>query len=42
LGPNGAGKSSAVALLAGLRRPRSGHVEVLGGQPGRSPAPARR
>lgn len=38
LGPNGAGKSSAVALLAGLRRPRSGHVEVLGGQPGRSAA----
>ncbi|MFM9049072.1 MAG: ABC transporter ATP-binding protein [Actinomycetota bacterium] len=38
LGPNGAGKSSAVALLAGLRRPQSGRVEVLGGAAGRREA----
>lgn len=38
LGPNGAGKSSTVAILAGLRRPQSGSVQVLGGAPGRPEA----
>lgn len=35
LGPNGAGKSTTVAVLAGLRAPQSGRVDVLGGPPGR-------
>ena len=35
LGPNGAGKSSTISLIAGLRRPQSGRVEVLGGPAGR-------
>jgi ABC-2 type transport system ATP-binding protein len=34
LGPNGAGKSTTVAVITGLRRPDSGHVDVLGGPPG--------
>lgn len=38
LGPNGAGKSSTVAVLAGLIRPDSGTVEVLGGAAGRPEA----
>lgn len=33
LGPNGAGKSTLVNLLAGLRRPSSGRVELFGGDP---------
>ncbi|ALG06116.1 ABC transporter ATP-binding protein [Kibdelosporangium phytohabitans] len=33
LGANGAGKSTAVDLLLGLKRPRSGSVTVLGGSP---------
>ncbi|GAA3069545.1 ABC transporter ATP-binding protein [Streptosporangium carneum] len=33
LGPNGAGKSTLVNLFAGLRRPTSGTVELLGGSP---------
>lgn len=30
IGPNGAGKSTALSVIAGARRPSSGHVEVLG------------
>ncbi|MEV0623807.1 ABC transporter ATP-binding protein [Nonomuraea sp. NPDC050404] len=33
LGPNGAGKSTLINLFAGLRRPTSGTVELLGGSP---------
>jgi ABC-2 type transport system ATP-binding protein len=33
LGPNGAGKSTVLQLLAGLRRPSSGVVELFGGDP---------
>ncbi len=33
LGPNGAGKTTTISLLAGLRQPDSGTVEVLGGPP---------
>ncbi|MCK2218932.1 ABC transporter ATP-binding protein [Actinomadura sp. ATCC 31491] len=33
LGPNGAGKSTLISLFAGLRRPSSGTVELLGGSP---------
>ncbi|WDZ86310.1 ABC transporter ATP-binding protein [Micromonospora cathayae] len=33
LGPNGAGKSTLLNLLVGLRRPTSGRVELLGGDP---------
>ncbi|HZM79561.1 MAG TPA: ABC transporter ATP-binding protein [Candidatus Limnocylindrales bacterium] len=41
LGPNGAGKSTLLNLLAGLRRPSSGQVELFGGDP-RDPARRRR
>ncbi len=30
LGPNGAGKTTLISMLAGLSRPTSGHVQVLG------------
>ena len=30
LGPNGAGKSTTIEIIEGLRRPDSGHIEVLG------------
>ncbi|MFD6532991.1 ABC transporter ATP-binding protein [Streptomyces sp. NPDC060184] len=34
VGPNGAGKSTLLELVAGMRRPASGTLEVLGGPPG--------
>ena len=33
LGPNGAGKTTAISMMAGLRQPDSGRVQVLGGDP---------
>ena len=33
LGPNGAGKTTAVEIMAGLRRPDSGRIQVLGLDP---------
>ena len=41
LGPNGAGKTTAIGILTGLRRPASGSVTVLGGDP-RDPGIRRR
>jgi ABC-type Mn2+/Zn2+ transport system ATPase subunit len=34
IGPNGAGKSTLLKLIAGLIRPESGQITVLGGLPG--------
>jgi ABC-2 type transport system ATP-binding protein len=42
LGPNGAGKTSLVSIVAGLRRPDAGRVEVCGIDVVRAPQPARR
>jgi ABC-type Mn2+/Zn2+ transport system ATPase subunit len=36
IGPNGAGKSTLLKLIAGLIRPWSGNLSVLGGPPGSS------
>jgi len=33
LGPNGAGKTTLISLVAGLRRPDTGRVQLLGGSP---------
>lgn len=38
LGPNGAGKSTTIRVLLGLYRATSGHVRVLGLDPGTHPA----
>ncbi len=38
IGPNGAGKTTLLRLLAGLARPGSGDVEVLGGRPAQDPS----
>ena len=41
LGPNGAGKTTTVECVAGLRRPDSGTVRVLGLDPAQDPAAVR-
>jgi ABC-2 type transport system ATP-binding protein len=41
LGPNGAGKTSLVSIVAGLRRPDAGRVEVCGIDVSRAPREAR-
>ncbi|MDE1980112.1 MAG: ABC transporter ATP-binding protein, partial [Betaproteobacteria bacterium] len=42
LGPNGAGKTTLISMLAGLTRPTSGHVRVVGFDVQRDAAAARR
>jgi ABC-2 type transport system ATP-binding protein len=42
LGPNGAGKTTTVECLQGLRNPDSGHLRVLGLDPGREAQELRR
>ena len=42
LGPNGAGKTTLISMLAGLSRPTSGHVHVLGSDVQTDYADARR
>jgi len=37
IGPNGAGKTTALAILASVVAPTSGHVEVLGFDPAKDP-----
>jgi ABC-2 type transport system ATP-binding protein len=38
VGPNGAGKTTLLSIATGLLAPTEGTIEVLGGQPGASPA----
>lgn len=42
VGPNGAGKSTTVEMIAGLRRPDSGQIRLLGLDPQRDVAEVRR
>jgi ABC-2 type transport system ATP-binding protein len=39
LGPNGAGKTTTVECVAGLRKPDSGQISVLGLDPRRATGP---